>query len=93
MTFNNKQIFSFYYPNSLKVNFPNVLEGIANYFDNNASKSIKYNDLLHTLNLYQIPEKEHSVVDAWAADKISVWETLFQNIQNRYAKYYIITKN
>ena len=32
-------------------------------FDNNASKFIKYNDLLHMLNVYQIPAKEHQVVD------------------------------
>ena len=33
--------------------------------------------MLHTLNVYQIPAKEHQVVDGWAADEISVLETLF----------------
>ena len=32
-------------------------------FDNNVLKFIKYNDLLHTLNVYQIRSKEHQVVD------------------------------
>ena len=40
------------------------------------SKFIKYHDLLHTLNAYQIPAKEHQVVDSWAADEISVLEIL-----------------
>ena len=28
--------------------------------------------MLQTLNVYQIPAKEHKVVDRWDADKISV---------------------
>ena len=39
--------------------------------------------MLHTLNVYQIPAKEHLVVDAWAADETSVWETLFW----KYSEY------
>ena len=44
---------------------------------------MKYNDLLHTLNLYQIPAKEHQVVDSWAADELSVLEILFW----KYSEY------
>ena len=32
----------------------------------------KCKDILHTLNVYKIPAKEHQVVDHWAADEISV---------------------
>ena len=39
--------------------------------------------MLHTLNAYQIPAKEHQVVDGWAADEISVLETLF----SKYSEY------
>ena len=46
-------------------------------FNDNASRFIKYNDLLHTLNVYQISAKQHQVVDGWAADEMSVSETLF----------------
>ena len=35
------------------------------------------------LNVYKIPETEHPVVDAWAADETSVWETLFW----KYSEY------
>ena len=35
------------------------------------------------LNVYKIPETEHPVVDAWAADETSVWETLF----SKYSEY------
>ena len=31
-------------------------------FDKNAMKFLKYNDSLHTLNVYQIPRKEDQVV-------------------------------
>ena len=37
----------------------------------------KYSDLLHTLNVYKIPRKEHQVVHFWVADKISTSELLF----------------
>ena len=53
------------------------------FFHNNASKFIKCNDLLNTLNVYQIPAKEHQVVHHWDADEISVSETLF----SKYSKY------
>ena len=32
----------------------------------------KWKDVLHMLNVYKIPAKEHKVVDGWAADEISV---------------------
>ena len=32
----------------------------------------KSKDLLHTLNVYKIPPKEHKVVDWWPADELSV---------------------
>ena len=35
-----------------------------------------YNVLLHILNVYKIPIKEHQLVDSWAADEISAFETL-----------------
>ena len=53
------------------------------FFHNNASKFIKCNDLLNTLNVYQIPAKEHQVVHRWDADEISVSETLF----SKYSEY------
>ena len=37
----------------------------------------KYKDTFHMLNVYEIPEKEHQVVDHWAADERSVSEILF----------------
>ena len=33
----------------------------------------KWKDMLETLNVDQIPLKEHQVVDRWDADEISVW--------------------
>ena len=39
----------------------------------------KYNDLLHTLNVYKIPAKEHQVVDLWVADEMSASEILLWN--------------
>ena len=42
-----------------------------------ASNFIRYIDLLPMFNVYQIPEKEHQVVDGWAVDEISVSEILF----------------
>ena len=44
---------------------------------------MKYNDLLHTLNLYQITAKEHQVVDSWTADELSVLEILLW----KYSEY------
>ena len=32
----------------------------------------KWEDILHILNVYEIPAEEHQVVDHWAADEISV---------------------
>ena len=32
----------------------------------------KCKDISHTLNVYQIPAKEHQVVDCWDADEILV---------------------
>ena len=32
----------------------------------------KYKDVLHILDVYQIPAKEHQVVVCWAADHISI---------------------
>ena len=32
----------------------------------------KCKGLLHTLNVYKTPAKEHKAVDHWAADKLSV---------------------
>ena len=43
----------------------------------------KCNELLHTLNVYKIPRKEHQVVDFWVADKILASEILFW----KYSKY------
>ena len=40
-------------------------------------------NLSHTLNVYQIPAKEHQVVDSWAPDEISVSELLFW----KYSEY------
>ena len=34
--------------------------------------SLKRKDILHTLNVYKIPAKEHQVNHQWAADEISV---------------------
>ena len=35
----------------------------------------KYNGLLHRLNVYKIPRKEHQVVDFWVSE-ILVWKWL-----------------
>ena len=32
----------------------------------------KWKDILHTLNIYKNPPKEHQVVEWWAVDEISV---------------------
>ena len=40
----------------------------------------KCKDLLHTLNVYKIPAKEHKVVDRWAANEISVLWYCFGSI-------------
>ena len=40
-------------------------------------------ELLHTLNVYKIPRKEHQVVDFWVAYKILASEILFW----KYSKY------
>ena len=34
-------------------------------------KYSKFKDLLHTLNVDQIPAKEHNRVDRWATDEVS----------------------
>ena len=34
--------------------------------------SSKCKDLLETLSIYEIPAKEHQLVDSWDADQISV---------------------
>ena len=64
LTFNNQQFF-FLYPNSLKVNSPAsvCLRGNQDLFLKmhcyfNASY-FKYNDILHTMNVYKIPANEH----------------------------------
>ena len=45
--------------------------------------SFKSNDLLHRLNVYKIPRKEHQVVDFWDTDEISALEILFW----KYSEY------
>ena len=40
----------------------------------------KCKGLLHTLNVYKIPPKEHNAVDHWAADELSVLYYCFGNI-------------
>ena len=37
----------------------------------------KYNALLHMLNGYKIPRKEHQVVDFWVTDEKAASEVLF----------------
>ena len=76
MTFDNKQSFFFKKnPNFIKVNLLTHA-----YFRGDSKLFLiltlwsysKWKDLLHTLNVYKIPAKEHKVVDPWAADEISV---------------------
>ena len=39
--------------------------------------------ILHTLNVYKIPAKEHYVCDRWVANEISVFKILF----SKYLEY------
>ena len=43
----------------------------------------RYNDILHTLNVYKIIAKDQQVVDSWTGDEIPVSEILFW----KYFKY------
>ena len=75
----------FYYPNCLKIISPIHVCLRINYhlfLIITHWRYFKYNDLLHTLNVYKILEKEHQEI-VRAADKISVSKELF----SKYLEY------
>ena len=45
---------------------------VANYFWYYHFRVILNAKLFHTLSVYEIPAKEHQVVDRWTTDEISV---------------------
>ena len=81
MTFNDRQNLLFYYnPNSIKVNLPTHIclrRNCQLCFILTHWSCSKCRDILHTLNVFRVPTKEHQVVDCWATDEILVLETLF----------------
>lgn len=55
-----------------------VLEEISDYFLIKMHWSyFQYNGLLHRMNVYKSPRKEHWVVDFWVTDRIDALEILF----------------
>ena len=81
LTFNNRPIFFFFKNwNFIKVNLPTHACFRRNWKLFLILKFWNYRKckvLLHTLNVYKIPAKEHKVVDHWAADEISVLQIMF----------------
>ena len=81
LTFINRKFFIFFqYPNFKNINSLKRLCLCKNYcllLLKTYRSNFKYNDLLHMLNVYKIPAKEHQVVDFRVADQISASEVLF----------------
>ena len=81
LTFINRIFLTcFQYPNFKNINSPKRLCLWKNYcllLLKTHRSNFKCNDLLHMLNIYKIPAKEHQVVDFWVADQISASEVLF----------------
>ena len=75
MTFKNKQkLFSKKKTNFLKVNLQIhacLRRNCKLFLIITVWKYSKFKDLLHTLDVDQIPAKEHKGVDRWAADEVS----------------------
>ena len=93
MVFNNKQNLFLLKSKWYKINSPTHVCLRRNYglFSILTPWSYsKCNDILHAFNSYKISEKDHQVVDSWAAYEISVLEILFR----KYLEYVpIILRN
>ena len=74
------KIYFFENSNFTKENSPKCVSLSKNYwllYIKMHGSYFKYNDLLHTLNVYEIPAKEHQVADFWVTDEITASEILF----------------
>ena len=67
-----------------------ILEEIMDYFFIKMHwRHFKYHNLLHRLNIYKFPRKEHQVVDFWVSDQLAAWKILFR----KYLEYVPLIKH